>query len=224
MKKYDLHLSAKQISKKTILAVEKLGFTRDTFANNRHCDITVYHGTYRGNILLPNKNLWDSVCLLLKNDFCFEGTLEEEQYDTNRIFYFDNTTILPVEKPKLPEFVTIQPSFGMYKACDIHIGIDINESDNACIEALETLAIASFDKPKKDSVYRIYTITTERLIDGYQICNFLKNYFSDGFTIKGKIKAEKTIQYFRKPSSVNTLPIVTKKEVKNWFKKLTIAV
>jgi hypothetical protein len=224
MKKYDLHLSAKKISKSTIKAIEKLGFNRDVFANNRHCDTTMYHGTYRGNVVLPDKKIWKSICQLLNNDTYFEGTLEEEEYETDRVFYFENTIDISFQKQLLPKFITTQPLSGKYKACDIHIGVNLNKSSNDCINALEALATASFDKPKENSIYRIYTITTENIEDGYKICSFLKAYFSDGFSIQGKIKLEKTTRHYRKPSLVNTLPLVTTKEVNRWFKKINIKV
>lgn len=220
MKKYDLHLSAKGISRGTIETIEEMGFCRDLFANNTNCDTTTYHGTFRGRATLPNDDLWKSICAILDNDDKFAGTLEEEEYLSDRVVYFDNQTDSLVSMPQLGALGTSQPCKGEYKACDIHIGVDMDRTDQACIEFLEGLGVASFDKPKGNATYRIFTITTESLEDGHRMLQQLK-VILDGFPrVVGKMKLEVTRRFFRKPSLVNTLPLSKKNDVDKWLKAM----
>ena len=78
--KFDLHLSAYNITPDTIRKVETLGFKRDEFANNTRCDTTVYHGTFRGNRILPDDSLWNELKNIFGQEPTFVGGLEEEEF------------------------------------------------------------------------------------------------------------------------------------------------
>lgn len=135
--KYDIHLSAFEISRESIKGFEQLGFQRDEFANNTRCEVTAYHATYRGKEHLPNTILWDKLCQILENDKTFSGGLEEEGFDADAIIFFSGSG--NKIKPLLPAMQTEQPAHNVYKACDIHINIDIENSDPSCLQYLEAL-------------------------------------------------------------------------------------
>lgn len=216
--KYDVHLSAYEISKEAIRKFEALGFKRDEFANNTRCEVTVYHGTYRGEEHLPNTNLWGNLCQILDSDKTFSGGLEEEEFDSNSTFHFNGSGI--ETKQLLPPMETGQPGRNVYKACDIHINIDIANSDSTCLKYLETLEVASFDKPKDGGINRIFTITTETMEDGLKAFSIFSDYLKDIKGLVGKIKLEKTTRFFRKPDNAYVLPLISKQKFQNWLKKI----
>lgn len=218
--KYDIHLSAYTISQDTIIKFEQLGFQRDQFANNTRCEVTAYHGTYRGNEHLPNTDLWEKLCSILENDTSFSGGLEEEEFDADATITFSGSGI--EVKPLLPAMVTEQPAPNVYKACDIHINIDLENSDLECLKHLETLQVASFDKPKDGKVYRIFTITTETLEDGHKAFSIVSDYLKDLKGINGKMKLEKTTRFLRKPATAYSLPLTNKISFQNWIKQIKL--
>lgn len=216
--KYDIHLSAYSISQDTIKKFEQLGFQRDLFANNTRCEVTAYHGTYRGNEHLPNTDLWEKLCAILENDISFSGGLEEEEFDTDATINFSGSGV--EVKPHLPAMETEQPAPNVYKACDIHINIDLENSDPECLKHLEALQVASFDKPKDSKIYRIFTITTETLEDGNKAFSIISDYLKGLKGIKGKIKIEKTTRFFRKPANAYSLPLTNSSSFQNWIKQI----
>jgi hypothetical protein len=217
-KKYDIHLSAYEISKAAIKDFETLGFQRDEFANNTRCEVTAYHGTYRGKEHLPNTDLWDSLCKILNEDVTFSGGLEEEEFKSDGTIFFTGEG--QEVKPLLPALETEQPAPNIYKACDIHINIDVENSDSGCLEYLEALQVASFDKPKDGKVHRIYTITTDTLENGFKAFSIISEYLKDIKGLKGKMKLEKTTRFLRKPATAYTLPLTNQKSFENWLHKL----
>lgn len=219
--KYDIHLSAYTISQKSIKEFEALGFQRDEFANNTRCEVTAYHGTYRGKEHLPQTDLWNTLCQILENDPTFSGGLEEEEFEPEKVLFFDGKGV--EIKPLLPAMETIQPAPETYKACDIHINIDFENTDKDSLKYLESLQVASFDKPRDGKIHRIFTVTTESLEDGYETLSLLGDYLKDIKGLKGKMKLEKTTRFFRKPSNAYTLPLTNKVAFKDWSQKLNLA-
>ena len=216
--KYDLHLSAYEISKETIAEFENLGFQRDEFSNNTNCDITVYHGTYKGLNYQPGSEIWSTLCELLQNDDFFSGSLEEESFETESVAFFlgKGNEI----KPTLPALKTKQPAPNTYKACDIHISIDLEDSRPTSISHLENLGVASFDRYKNGKMHRIYTITTETLEDGYKTFSIINDYLKDIKGIVGKMKLEKTTRHLRKPLNAPSLPLTNCQFFQEWLKKI----
>jgi hypothetical protein len=219
-KKYDIHLSAYTISNKSIKAFEALGFQRDEFANNTRCEVTAYHGTYRGNEKLPNNDLWKKLSQILNSDIEFSGGLEEEEFDGDATIFFESDVIDNIEM--LPKLETEQPEPNIYKACDIHINIDLGKSDTSALKYLECLEVASFDKPKNGKIHRIYTVTTETIEDGEKAFKILSDYLKRNNGLNGKIKLEKTTRFLRKPDTAYTLPYTSSKSFKNWLYKLEL--
>ena len=191
--KYDIHLSAYEISRKAIEQFEFLGFQRDEFANNTRCEVTAYHGTYRGKEHLPNTDLWDNLCNILNKDVTFSGGLEEEEFEADGTIFFTGEG--QQIKPLLPVLETEQPAPKVYKACDIHINIDLENSDIDCLKYLEALQVASFDKPKDGRVHRIYTITTDTLENGLKAFSIISEYLKDIKGLKGKMKLERPLVF-----------------------------
>ena len=218
---YDIHLSAYSVSPKTIKEVEKLGFSRDEFTNNTRCETTEYHGTFRGAVILPSNEIWEETCKLLSNDSDFSGGLEEEAFGKSDIVFFDNKNNVALPYI-LPPMVTMQPPPNTYKACDIHINIDITNSDNSCLQYLDALSIPSFDKPKNGNVHRIYSITCESLKEGRQVFNFMKTYLKTLPNLQGKMKFEKTTRFFRLPTNAVALPIINSTQLTEWFSNVEI--
>lgn len=216
--KYDIHLSAYEISREAIKKFETLGFQRDEFANNTRCEVTAYHGTYRGKEHLPSTALWNNLCQILEEDNSFSGGLEEEEFEANGTVFFNG--LGQEVKPLLPALETEQPEPNVYKACDIHINIDVENSDLKCLDYLEALQIASFDKPKDGKIHRIYTITTDNLEDGYKAFEILSDYFKDIKGLCGKMKIETTTRFLRKPSTAYTLPLTNSQAFERWLKKI----
>lgn len=219
--KNDIHLSAYEISKEAIKDFEALGFQRDEFANNTRCEVTAYHGTYRGKEHLPSTKLWEKLCHILENDLSFSGGLEEEEFDADATILFNGSG--QETKALLPAMETEQPAPSVYKACDIHINIDIENSDPSCLQYLEALQVASFDKPKDGKTHRIFTITTETLEDGHKAFSIISDYLKDIKGLNGKMKLEKTTRFLRKPSTAYSLPLTNKQAFKTWLKKLETA-
>ena len=144
-KKYDIHLSAYSISRESVQLFEGLGFERDLFANNTRCEATQYHGTYRGQMDLPDDSLWGKLCSIMNSDILFSGSLEEEIFDSSATIYFDRKSNSSESIAKLPKIGITQPNINEYKACDIHINVNMDQSAAKTIEFLECLEIASFD-------------------------------------------------------------------------------
>jgi hypothetical protein len=219
--KYDLHLSAYKISNESIAEFEKIGFKRDEFANNTRCEVTQYHGTYRGNELLPNDDLWEKLCQILDNDPKFSGGLEEESYNPNETITFEGKGILGFDdEDYLPSMETQQPPPNVNKACDIHISINLEESNLDSLKYLEVLKVASFDKPRDEKIYRIFTITCETFEDGKVAFDIVKNYLQSIRGLCGKVKLERTTRFFRKPATAYTLPLTDKIAFQKWLKEL----
>lgn len=216
---YDIHLSAYSISKETIKKVEKLGFCRDEFTNNTRCETTEYHGTFRGDIVLPNDKIWEKICKVLSDDKKFSGGLEEEEFGKNDVVFFDNEThnqSLNI----LPKMTTILPPPNTYKGCDIHISIDMTNSNLSCLDYLEALSIPCFDKPKNGNIYRIFSITCETVDEGRRVFEFMKTYLGTIPGLKGKMKFEKTTKFFRLPENAIALPLINSLYLSKWFSNI----
>ncbi|MFZ2890090.1 hypothetical protein, partial [Sulfuricurvum sp.] len=196
--KYDVHLSAFEISRESITALEKIGFSRDEFTNNTRCERTAYHATYRGtNLVSPDNVLWDNICAILQSDSAFIGALEEEEIDEDEIICFQAKQYKEIAL--LPSFETKQPAPDQYKACDIHINIDLEKSDVNALKHLDILNVASFDKPIANKIHRIFTVTTDTLDNGYEVFAIIGNHLQQTEGLSGKMKFEKTTRHFRKP-------------------------
>ncbi len=219
--KYDIHLSASQISQQTIEAIVQLGFQRDEFANNTRCETTAYHGTYRGLELLPNDSLWSNLCNILDNDPEFIGGLEEEEFDPTETLFFSGRE--SSFQNIFPKMLTEQPPPNVYKACDIHISIDLEKSNSANLKYLEALEVASFDKPKDGVIHRIFTVTCESIDDGRKAYLIIGDYIKSIGSLIGKMKYEKTVRFYRRPETAYTLPLTNKRSFQMWLNQLELS-
>ncbi len=222
--KFDLHLSAYDIAFSTVTALEKLGFVRDEFANNRYCDTTAYHGSFPN--WEPNSELYLRIKDLLFNDSVFNGGLEEEVTLPWNRAKLTNVSDIRNEKTEVQLIEMLQEMpptksnsicpAGRHKTCDIHINVDWQYSYDVSKKAIDSLKLISFDKPHdKDDVGRsnfdrIYTMTFESLCEGISVFNGLAKTITpeNGFGIQGKIKLEMTTRIFRKPCDGQMLPII----------------
>jgi hypothetical protein len=219
--KYDLHLSAYSISLISIRRLEELGFKRDEFANNTKCEATAYHGTFKGNDVLPSNPLWDKICDILNKDDDFSGGLEEEEYDEESIIHFSSQKVNNnISLSPLPIMYTEQPAIGRYKACDIHINIDLSQSALNSLKCLESLEVASFDRQEDNGVHRIFTITCETILDGLEAFSIIGNYLKCIPSLSGKIKIEKTTRFLRQPIAGTSLPLTSNTAFQDWKKRL----
>lgn len=215
MLKNDLHLSALSISSFTCDDLERLGFSRDVFANNRYCVASAYHGSYTGALSIPDDKLWVDLCSLLLSDPQFQGHLEEEC--TQRREFITGPTDTAVGPGSIPPFHMEPVPFGRHKACDIHLGIELDLSSAESCHALEMLRMASFDRVGDKGTRRIYTVTCESESDGHAVFDVLYAFIKllPGFV--GKIKLESTTRYLRHPENAEGLPIVTTRAVRDWM-------
>lgn len=218
--KCDLHLSAFCISSETIKAVEELGFSRDEFANNTRCERTAYHGTYRGSVLLPSNKIWDALEQILKADQSFVGGLEEEIYDSTQIFNYVSIQQETVEHLTECLFTPIkceQPAIGIYKSCDIHINVDLDRTSQRSLTIIDSIGMASFDKPEPDGVHRIYSATCVSVEAGRLLFETLKGIVSILPKAQVKMKFEHTTRYLRIPSDAPALPLVREPDLLEWL-------
>jgi hypothetical protein len=218
--KYDLHLSIYRVSQATINSIEKLGFTRDEFANNRYCDTTVYHGTYNGTEELPSDNLWNKLESIFIADETFIGSLEEEESFPEYTYSIKNSALLNSLKMKnnLPSFPSYRTPAGVSKACDIHINFSLENSSEESIKRIEELNLASFDKPQVDGIHRIFSITCETIIDGQALFKYFQEYLTMMPNIDVKLKFEATRRFLRIPKGSPVLPIANSQDVRSWLK------
>lgn len=215
---YDLHLSALSISADSRRAVEDLGFVRDEFANNRHCVASEYHATYRGDALLPNDALWDDVRRLLRHDVTFSGHLEEEQL-CQRIIVPGST--VADGSIRLVPFILSDVLPGLHKACDIHLGVQIDAWSEKKLALLDELRMVSFEKPTADGVRRVYTITCESVSDGEVAFAALEHILSAVCDAPARMKLERTSRYLRHPSNAIGLPLVRADSLQAWLGSIT---
>jgi hypothetical protein len=218
--KYDLHLSIYRVSQSTIKSVEKLGFIRDEFANNRYCDTTVYHGTYYGVEELPSDNLWNELERIFIADETFIGSLEEEESFPKQTYYVKNLDLPNSSKTErnLLSFPSSTTPVGVSKACDIHINFSLDNSSEESIKKIEELNLASFDKPQIDGTHRIFSITCETINDGQAIFQYFQEYLKILPNIDVKMKFEATRRFLRIPKGSPVLPIVYSQDIKSWLK------
>jgi hypothetical protein len=106
---------------------------------------------------------------------------------------------------------------GSHKACDIHLGIELNLSSAESCDALEDLRMASFDRQGEQGVRRIYTVTCESYDDGEAIYETLYSFIRALPGFIGKIKLEETTRYLRHPTHADGLPIVTVTAASRWL-------
>lgn len=215
MRDYDMHLAAKEISPNVVRALSEAGFQRDEFANLTHCHTGQYHGTFRGTIPLPSRELWDEIRSLLENDNGFSGYLEEEMCtdEWRKPLSGQGSAIADY----LPPVHSITCPAGMRKACDIHIAVFLESSDDAAIDYMRRLEASSVDRPGPEGIRRVYTITCESLADGRRLFTELYSHFRNVPGLHGRMKLEVTTRHYRKPDDATTLPIATKENVTAWF-------
>lgn len=218
--RYDIHLSAYTIARKTIVGFEELGFTRDLFTNNTRCETTAYHGTYRGSAVLPNDSLWAQLVALIGDDESFVGGLEQESYSTEDIRQIatndrgSHITIAP--------FALCFPRPGHYKRCDIHVNMSLEKSSPESVSLVERLGLASFDKPQSDGVHRVCSITCDDLSAGAILTDALCEYLSRIPHLSVKVKFERTDRFLRVPDDAPTLPLLDAESVMAWVASLKL--
>jgi hypothetical protein len=213
--KKDIHLSAYSIDSDTVIELERYGFERDAFINNTRCDITAYHGTYRG--LLPEREtLWDEVVTLLTSDMKFSGSLEQESFVDAEIVHFtgmgiDCKMIMPVPIGTGRDEAC--------KLCDIHISIDIKESSADAIAAVSNMQVASFDKISNDREVRVFSITTNCINTGRMVFDFLASRLGSMNGLYGKMKFEATDRIYRFPKDAPMLPLSRMEALQKWVQE-----
>lgn len=215
MSHYDMHLAAAEISKHSIDLLQKKGFVRDEFANLTCCHTGEFHGTFKDENLLPSDELWSEICSILEFDEQFSGYLEEEVTETEwRRVLFGQSSQSP---ENLPQINLIECPAGRHKACDIHIGINIETSLPSAIKYIEQLQCSSVDRPSPEGIRRVYTITCEVLEDGELLFLKLYKHLSAVEGLYGRMKLEKTTRHYRKPDDAVTLPLATNEAVTEWL-------
>lgn len=215
MRKYDIHVAAKEISPNVVRALSEAGFQRDEFANLTRCHTGQYHGTFRGAVPLPSRDLWDEICSLLESDDAFFGYMEEEMCtdEWRRPLTGQGSAITDY----LPPVHTITCPAGMRKACDLHMAVFLESSDDAAIDYMSRLQASSVDRPGPEGIRRVYTITCESLADGRRLFTELYNHFRNVPGLHGRMKLEVTTRHYRKPDDATTLPLATKENIAAWF-------
>ena len=210
-----MHLAANSVSRDTVAKLFENGFRRDEFANLTYCHTGDYHGTFRGDVQLPSRELWDRICSLLEADPTFSGYLEEELCDPDwrrnlNGEGFDSTSDLPSIK-------MVPCPAGRRKACDIHMAVFLDISAASAIDYIGQLGCSSVDRPGPEGIRRVYTITCESLADGRRLFNALYSQLSELPGLHGRMKLEVTTRHYRKPIDATTLPIATSDIVEAWF-------
>lgn len=216
MSDYDLHLAAANISPKTVSILGHLGFVRDEFANLTYCHTGDYHGTFKGSIRLPNKDLWNKLCDVLGADEKFSGYMEEELTVDDWRGSLSGEGGVSDPAP-LPPVATITCPAGRRKACDIHMAVYLDSSTPAAVELMSGLQVSSVDRPGPEGVRRVYTVTCESLADGKRLYTALYSYLSSVRGLRGRMKLEVTTKHYRKPADAMTLPLATAEGVAAWF-------
>lgn len=214
---FDLHLSAYRLASETIRKVEALGFKRDEFTNNTRCDTTVYHGTFRGSRILPDDSLWDQLERVFRGDPSFVGGLEEEEFDPMDIVQLNGTS-LAWPRSFRPLGMS-RPVAGTYKACDIHININLGVTMATALHAVEGLELASFDKPEHDGVHRIFSVTCENVESGRRLFMALSSHLRRVPGLVGKMKFEHTTRCIRVPLDAPALPLLSDRNLADWLRR-----
>jgi hypothetical protein len=174
------------LTPQTIREVEALGFRRDEFTNNTRCDTTAYHGTFRGSRVLPDNRLWKDLEGIFSADDSFVGGLEEEEFVPAETVHLTGTSR---SSPSLSSPLAMsQPTAGTYKACDIHININLPKTSQAALKFVEVLELASFDKPQDDGVHRVFSATCESVESGRALFQTLSQYLLRVPGLVGKMK------------------------------------
>jgi hypothetical protein len=216
MKEYDMHLAANAITPKTVAQLAEAGFQRDEFANLTYCHTGDYHGTYRGQLTLPDRNLWNHITLLLERDEKFSGYLEEELCTEDWRRTLGNDNLFEAIEP-LPPVNMIKCPAEIRKACDIHMAVFLSRSSQVALDYMARLQASSVDRPGDEGIRRVFTITCASLADGRQLFTELYYHLSRVPNLHGRMKLEVTTRHYRKPADAVTLPIATKEDVASWF-------
>lgn len=218
--KFDLHLSAYSLSPDTIRKVEALGFKRDMFANNRRCDTTAYHGTFRGERSLPDDGLWKQLEDIFRSDTSFVGGLEEEVFTPAEVIRFNgDSSITPRPAADLQSQV---PAPGSYKACDIHINVDLEASSDQGIAYLESFGLASFDKPQENGTHRVYSATCASIESGRKLFRELTDILPTIPGLVGKMKFEAVTRFLRLPNTAPALPLTSDNQLEAWLREMKL--
>lgn len=215
MREYDVHLAASSISPVTVRSLHEVGFKRDAFANNTRCQASAFHGTYRGNRALPDDGMWNETCRLLLSDPTFAGSLEEEYVEDRFVQYFDGA--FGGKTPTLKRIGITQIAPKEHKACDIHIGINLDKSSTNAVQSVENLNVAYFERQADDGLRRIYSITCEAKEDGIILFERLATLLAHIPNLHGRIKLEFTSRWLRYPDDAVALPITTTDAVRRWL-------
>jgi hypothetical protein len=213
---YDLHLSAYRIEALTIKRLEALGFARDTFANNRRCDTTQYHATYRGIKTLPSQPLWNEIAQILQLDHHFIGGVEEEEYSADDVWKFSGAALSTRFRSKLPSLKLELLPAGKSKACDVHLNVNLTRSPGESCAIIEQLQLPSFDKITNGELRRVYTGTFCSVQLGEQFANTLLAVVESA-GIVGKLKLERTRRTLRIPDDAPTLPLISTPSAEGLF-------
>lgn len=212
---YDLHLAAAHISPTTVTELSALGFCGDAFSNYVMCETGEYHASFKHHKSPPDNGLWQRVCLLLESDVTFSGYLEmEEEPFEFRCALFGERPYLPLPLPPLPLSRCLPE---MSKACDLHIAVELSQSTADAIERMDRMEVSAVDKKTSRGIRRVYTVTFESPDHGERAFSILRRHLTKVPGLRGNMKLERVVRYFRKPLDATTLPIVTSQAARFWF-------
>ncbi len=222
---FDVHLSAENIDKETITAIERLGYKQDDFHNNRNSAPPSYHASYHKHLSKPCDALWRDTTEILWRSPTFRGCLEEELFGCLR-YEFDthdasawpfSTSPFPLEKCKP----------GEHKECDIHVSVDLKRAAPSAIAKLEELNMISFDRnvvePREVDLSpiikrrRVYSLTFEDVELGEQVFHRLYGIIRNLPGLNGKMKLEQVTRFLVRPSDAEQLPIVRNAYARAWL-------
>ena len=165
--------------------------------------------------MLPDNQLWTELQGIFSADDSFVGGLEEEEFAPAETVHIAGTNLAaPVLGRPLGKS---QPTAGTYKACDIHINIDLRKTQPEAMKFVEVLELASFDKPQVDGVHRVFSATCESVESGRKLFKSLSEYLSQVPGLVGKMKFERTTRFLRLPPNAPALPLTSDSQLAEWF-------
>lgn len=210
---YETHIAADLIDEFTKSIFLDAGFKSNEFIRHREVSASAWRATWKSNKKRTQKE-WNDWANILKSS-SFQGTLIEELFDTATLNVFSGSAKRKRIAPP-PSLVATNVPPGEYKACDIHISIDLTRSDPASVSEIERICNASVDRKPKGSK-RIFTVTCERLLDGHAICEQLSSHLETLESLYGKIYLEQILRYERIPNNTPVLKRVDSKHAADWL-------
>lgn len=212
MSAIDIHLAAASISAPVRDAFERLGLEEDFFYDCENCAPTLYHATLRSAPRgIDYEELWLKLCEIPPMDAAsFTGCLEKERLVQA---YQNSVEVEPGQVAPLP-IQSCPPQ--TRKACDIHIGVRLDDAAHSTVAWLQELGIASFRKERADGEWRIFTATFDTRDAGERFFEWGVRAIPRARETCLKIKHEITESVFRRPFNAPMLPITYDTQFTDW--------